>query len=222
MEGYEALALTILAGFSFLYACIRKGLMDIITKAFHKWFKEHFEGEELNREFNAVNERLVEIKTHLNADRVFISQCHNGNQFTNKKQIWKISRTYEIAAAGVSYESANMQNVMAISVWDMLSGIFDPKLKKYCEKLKGSVCAECRNHYGVFKYEVGKMPESFAKVMLRNQGVEVYLQVPVTDEGTNIIGFVGVEFLDNRLNLDNPCYLCQKVSEISYYLNKGA
>jgi hypothetical protein len=216
---YEIIALVVMAGFGFLYSCFKKGMADSIMKWFQQWFKEKFEGEVLDKEFSAVFERLVELKTELKADRVYVSQFHNGSVFTNQKPIWKMTRTYEICAQGVSYESQNMQNVMAISIWDSISGIFDNKLKKYCKKLEGLICGECKN-YGVYTYRVEKMPESFAKVLLRNQGVGFYIQVPIIENGDHLVGFVGIEFLDKDITIDNPCFICQKVQEIAFFLNK--
>lgn len=222
MDIYEIIALTIIAVLTILYSSFKKGLMDMISKCIMSWFKEPFEGEKIDKEFNEIYERLTEIKTILGADRVYISQFHNGNFFSTSKPIWKYTRTYEICANGVSYESLNCQNILAITVWDSISAIFDTRLKKYCEKLKGGACFDgCKNSYGVYKYSIDKMPESFSKVVLRNQGIETYLQIPLVQNDNNIIGFVGIDFLDKNEKEINNCVVCQKVQEISYFLNKG-
>jgi hypothetical protein len=221
MEIYEIAALILTAGILLIYGSIKKGLVDIFSKRFQVWFKERFEGDAINREFNSVYERLVELRTTLKADRVFIHQFHNGNFFSNKQPIWKFSRSYEVTAQGVSYESQNNQNVMAISVWDSISGMWDSKLKKYCERLKGTTCGECKNPFGIYLYRVDKMPESYSKVVLRNQGVVAYIHGPIVEDGDHLVGILGIEYLDGCGIIDDPCLICQKVQEISFFLNKG-
>ncbi len=224
MEYYEIIALAIIAIPMLIFSAIKKGFIDYIAKYFQSWFKDRFKGEEINQEFNAINERLVELKTRLNADRVYINQFHNGSTFSNTKSIWKTSRVYEICASGVSFESRNLQNIMAVSVWESITAIFDKKPKKYYQKLTGLVCGEkgCKQPFGVYLYDVDKMSESFSKVLLRNQGVEMFLQIPLIHEDQHIIGVVGIDFFDLVHGEDvDCCYICQKVQEIAYYLNKG-
>lgn len=224
MEYYEIIGLSIMAAVAFLYSCFKKGFAEMLTKWFSHWFKEKFEGEQINHEFNSIFERLIELRTKLGADRVFIDQFHNGAVFSNNKPIWKITRTYEICASGVSYESLNMQGVMAITIWDTITAIFDNKMKKYCERLQGTSCDVtangCRAPFGVYKYNVSRMPECFGKILLRNQGVDHYLQVPIIQQDKNVTGFVGIQYLDECCEEIDPCYICQKVQEISYFLNK--
>lgn len=221
MDYYEAIGLIALAVLAFLYTVFKRKMMNDIIHWFSSFKKEKFEGEQINKEFVNIYERMVEIKTKLDADRVFIDQFHNGSTFVGNAPIWRITRTYECCASGVSYESMNVQGIIAISIWDSLSSIFDIKINSYCKKLEGDVCEKgCKNPYGVYSYSVDKMPETFSKVMLRNQGVVSYLQVPIISDGKNIIGIVGVHFLDDDEKEIDPCFLCQKVQEISYFLNK--
>jgi hypothetical protein len=164
---------------------------------------------------------MIEIKTKLNADRVTLDRFHNGATFLPNQPAWKISRVYEICSSGVSYEATNMQNVVAMLIWDNVSAIFDNKLKRYVEKIKGSTCGEsgCKNPYGVYRYQVNKMPESYGKVVLRNQGVVTRLQVPIIHK-EGIVGFIGVHYLVENYDEIDACWICQKVQEISYFLNK--
>lgn len=222
MEFYDVIAVITMTIIALLYGCFKKGFLDMISKKIMSFFfHEPFDGNKITNEFNSVYERLVEIKTILNADRVFIDNFHNGTTFLPNKPVWKITRAYEVAASGVSYTTKEMQNILAVSIWDIITPIFDSKQKKYAEKLKGSICdGSCKNPFGVYRIQVAKMPESFAKVMLRNAGVETFLIVPIIQNDQNIVGYVGVHFLDANDDIFDGCNLCQKVQEISFFINK--
>lgn len=200
-----------------LHSYISLSVKTLLEKIIHK----KFDGNEIEQEFNAIYERMVEIKTKLNADRVTIDRFHNGSTFLPNQPAWRISRVYEICSSGVSYEANTIQNIVSMLIWDVVSAIFDTKIKKYCEKLRGLACGEsgCKNPFGVYKYSINKMPESYGKMMMRNQGVVTLIQVPIIHR-EQIIGFVGIHFLDEYNEEIDPCFICQKVQEIAYFLNK--
>lgn len=220
----EILSIIILTIIGFVYGALKHGvhtyLSDLMKKFLNNFFHKQFDGNELNTEFDSISERIVEIKTILNADRVCIDNFHNGINFLPNKPAWKVTRTYEIAASGVSYTTKEMQNILAISIWDMIAPIFDAKQRKYAEKLKGITCENsCKMPFGVYRIQVNKMSETLSKIMLRNQGIQTLLIVPLINN-ENIIGFLSVQFLDEMNDDFNVCEICQKVQEIAYFLNK--
>lgn len=220
MEIYEVVALILIAIGAFLYQGFKKHYMNMLTKWLEKWFKDKFKGEDISKEFSEIQERMVELKTILEADRVVIDQFHNGSNFTNQKPLWKVTRTYEICSSGVSYESLKIQNVMAVLLWDSITAIFDIKNRVYYEQLNGHLCPNgCKNPYGIYKYYVDLMPESIGKVLLRNQGIESFLQIPLIYEN-NVFGYVGIHYLDDIPPIDDVCKICQKSQEIAYFLNR--
>ena len=216
----EFIALILLAVIGIVYQCFKRYSLSSGTKLIEKWFKEKFSGEDITKEFSEIQERMVEIKTILDADRVVIDQFHNGTTFTNNKPLWKITRTYEICSNGVSYESLKIQNIMAVLLWDSVSAIFEPKNKPYFEQIKGDKCKQsCKIQYGVYRYNVDLMPESMGKVLLRNQGIRSFLQIPLV-LNQNIVGYVAVHYLDEEFDIEDVCQVCQRVQEIAYFLNK--
>ncbi len=226
MNSNEIITLIIVTIAGLIYGAIKNGIHTYISDATKKFLNtflhKQFNGNELSAEFDSIYERLVEIKTILNADRVFIDNFHNGSNFLPNRPIWRMTRTYEITASGVSYTTKDMQNILAISIWDMISPLFDSKQKKYAEKLKGDSCENsCKSPFGVYRIQVNKMSETLSKLMLRNQGVNTILIIPIIQNGENIVGFLGIHFMDENENKFNVCEICQKVQEIEYFLNKG-
>lgn len=222
----DIITIIIITFCGFIYGAIKHGFHTYISdhvKAFlNKYFHKKIDGSKVTDEYDAIYERMVEIKTILEADRVFLDNFHNGSIFLPNRPIWRFSRSYETVANGVSYTIKDTQNILALTAWDYLAPFFDNKQRKYCYKLKGDTCLDgCKNLFGIYKFIVDKMPESYLKVILRNQGVESLILLPIIDS-ENIVGYIGIHFMRDFNEKDiNTCVVCQKVQEISYFLNKG-
>jgi len=75
--------------------------------------KRHRAAEIVNilRIEEAITSKLETIKNRFQADRVWIIEFHNGNHTFTGKGLQKFSETYEVVGKGISYESANTQNL---------------------------------------------------------------------------------------------------------------
>lgn len=198
------------------------------------WFKKLFEGEkfsgkEINDKIVKVNNRLLELLIMMKADRAYVYQFHNGNVFTSKQPIWKISCTNEVCARGVSYESHRTQNVIVSSIWEAVSAIFieetdkfDPGSTKVQPATCGSSGQECSAPKGVFMYVIDQMPESYAKFHLTSQSSKLIFHAPLLDAHENVIGIVGIDFthedFDYSEKVQQACEVCKASTEISFIL----
>lgn len=201
---------------------IKSGFVSFIAdktkKILEYLLHKEFDGKKIEFEVDEVKSRLYEIKALTNADRVTVNRFHNGTTFLPNQPAWKVSRVYEICSSGVSYEANNVQNVMAMLIWDSIGAIFDTKGKtqNYVERYKGDTCNNCRC---IYKYDVSKMSESYGKVLLRNQGIETFIQIPIYSKD-KIIGYIGIDYLDKHDENIDFCVICQKVSEIGFILDR--
>lgn len=207
---------------SFLYACLQKSFREWFMNKVSTIFKEKFDGNEVNDEFVAIRDKLILLRDYTDADRIHISQFHNGNFFTTSKPIWKLSRIYEVCDVGVSYTSKDYQNVMAVTILDILSGLFSKN--PLAERVTNNKCLEkndvCERPLGVYKYIVDDIRDSHIKFQLKEQGVKWFLQSPLLDGEKNVIGVINIEFLDMIRKEINFCKICETAQEISYILSK--
>lgn len=191
-------------------------LSDKIKKVLEVIIHKDFDGKQIEYEVDEIKSRLYEIKTLCDADRVTVNRFHNGTNFLPNKPAWKVSRVYEICSSGVSYEADNVQNIMAMLIWDSINAIFEKNKSDYVEIINGYTCDNCQH---IYKYDISKMNESYAKILLRNQGIVNYIQVPLRHEN-NIVGYIGIDYLSEKDVKIDACKICEKVNEISFILNR--
>jgi len=223
MEFASVIGLAILGLF---YGGIKRGvhiyIAELMKHFLNKFFHDPFDGKLIDEEYQLVRDKLLELKVTLEADRVHISQFSNGSSFTNTKPIWKLSRTYEVCDAGVTYEAENYQNIMAITVWPILSSIFVKGEKTL--RVTNNQCEEhgkqCERPLGVYKYIVDDIHDSNVKFALKECGIKWFLQSPIVDKDEIIVGVLNIEFMDLERKQINYCEICQTTQEISYILNK--
>jgi len=215
-----------LAIIGLIYGGIKRGvhvyIAELMKHFLNKFFHDPFDGQKIDEEYQLIRDKLLELRIKLDADRVHVSQFSNGSSFTNTKPIWKVSRTYEICDAGVTYEAENYQNIMAISIWPIISSIFGGIDKS--TRVTNNQCEEhgnkCERPLGVYKYIVDDIHDSNIKYSLKECGIKWFLQSPIVDKDENIVGILNIEFMDLSRKEINYCEICQTTQEISYILNK--
>lgn len=223
----EIISIIVLGFLGVVYSGIKRGIhsyiADSIKHFLMKLFHDPFDGEKINKEYQTIRDKLIELRVKLDADRVHISQFSNGSNFTNKKPIWKLSRTYEVCDSGITYESGQYQNVVAITIWSILSELFSDS--GIAKRVTNNSCEEHGNHcerpLGVYKYIVDDIDDSNVKYLLKAEGIQWFLQSPLLDNDKNIIGVMNIEFMDLQRKDINYCEICQLAQEISYILNKS-
>lgn len=224
--GCEIISIVVLAIIGLIYGGIKKGIhnyiADLLKHFLNRFFHDPFDGYKINNEYLEIRDKLIELRVKLNADRVHVSQFSNGSSFTNTKPIWKLSRTYEVCDNGVTYESQNFQNVMAITIWPTLSSLFTDSL--ITKRVTNNICEKhgkkCERPLGVYQYNVEDIHDSNVKFALKEYGIKWFLQSPLLDTNLNVVGVLNIEFMDEQNEEINYCEICQLAQEISYILNK--
>jgi hypothetical protein len=158
--------------------------------------------------------RLID---RLDADRAFIFQFHNGQTFSFRNPVWKMSCTHPAVRAGYSQNHHNMRDILASTALEIvvpLYGIYSAGASNHpC-----SACQECaKQHKGLAVFNVDEMPEVPAKGMLLTHGIKAMVFTPLMHDG-EVGGFVGVDFC--RLNVDeiqgkNLSELCKVSTQIA-------
>ncbi len=205
-----------------LVALLRERLQGDLQRAFDRLFGgDHVftaRDVELDRSIYSV---LVEIRVRAGFDRVHLTQFHNGNFFSARNPVWKLSRTHEVCRPGVSYHARDMQNIPISVMIDLLAPLWEEELPAGASRL---LC-DCRPGCDrlIIWYDVPTSPDSISKGMLGEQGVVTMMVVPVLD-GENVVGFI----CGDNCDLDDPetgqqyrgRMMCSAAARIGYLLEK--
>ncbi len=166
----------------FVYQYFRKKKHQI-----HK----HSKSNETHLNFNLNNE-LVAIRTLSNADRVFITRFHNGTEFLPSHPVWKMTRTHEVAAPGITYESAKHQNMLV----SLFTDIVTPIVLGISEEDGISILNNPSDNDNVplsILIDVNKLRESYCKTFFEEEHIQQIL-ICRFDQNNNIIGYMGMDF----------------------------
>ena len=219
--GTEMIGMIGIAILSFVYACMKRSFRSWIWKKITTQFHEAFDGKKIHEEYQQVRDKLIELRIKYDADRVHVSLFSNGSSFTNNKPIWKLSRILEVCDNGIQYTSHLYQNIVAITIWPILSGLFSDS--KQAKRVTNNNCEtrgnQCQRPLGCYLYDIENIDDSNVKFMLKNDGIQTILQSPIMN-GENIVGMLNIEFLDKLEEDVDYCNICETAQEISYILNK--
>jgi hypothetical protein len=135
---------------------------------------------------NLISGKLDEIKEEVSADRVWVSQFHNGGHFyPTGKSIAKFSIFYEVVGAGVASIQSNFQNIPV--------NLFSKSINQLL------------NHdiIEIPDYKDENIPTYGTKYIAEDTGCKSsYLFAIKTIEG-KYIGTMGVEFVKRKTKLDH-------------------
>ena len=155
-------------------------------------------------ETEKINAELEDILNYLNADRVWITQLHNGGHFLHSnKSLKKFSVVYEADSPGISAISNTLINIPIT----LYSALFKELVYKKLVIIK-NVSNTTSDTFGLNNIASG------------NGTVSCYM-IGMFDFGTEqFIGMFSVDFLDET-ELDDVQmeYLTAKVGKISGYLS---
>lgn len=174
------------------------------------WIKNHYYTEDEEKEEEKETEKTLEMKAELEeirketkADRIWISQFHNGGKFiesVDTASMKKMSVVYEKTKAGVSKEKDSFSNVMVSFFSEMIQRIIDA----------GHV------EYGGADMDVD--PE--AELLFRQRGTERMHLFAMKDMEGSLIGIMGVDYTtqDRKLEEDEIQYLTVKANLLAGYI----
>ena len=167
------------------FAVLIASIVSILGTLASVWLKNKLEYKKENclesrsKAGSNVYQALKFVQSQTDCDRAYVFEFHNGEHFFSGKGQQKFSCTYEFVKAGVSSEAANSQNhrVSNFSVY-----MDDIITKQFFDCLDTS-CLE----------------DPAFQSILRGKGVESVVNVPLKTLNGNIIGILGIEYL-NKVN----------------------
>jgi len=229
----EYIGLGIVAFMTLLVIFIRKNLTEYLffniwKKIKKKFRKSRYDKQEVDKD-TKIREILIELRTLTHSQRSSVFQFHNGNVFTSKNPIWKISNTHESVAAGTSTEIGALQDIKASAIIDLVSCFWDNKPKSGVYQISPEFCddncphkKESPHDKKVFFYSVAELEEGYSKTLLMQQGIHYILLSPLCDRDSHYIGFIWVNYCEENKNIEKikkrSSILCRHSSHISFAL----
>jgi len=153
---------------------------------------------------NLVNEELMEIRDEFDADRVWISQFHNGGNFyPTGKSIQKFSIFFEVTKIGISSISHVFSNIPT----SLYSAAFDHMLN--CEKK------------GIFIPDLGAERKYGLSSAGASVGTKSSYIIPLYSLDEKFIGSVGLDYVSStrELTKDEWEHFQIKANRIAGYLS---
>lgn len=154
------------------------------------WVKKHIQKKSASRELEEAthkNENILRLlKTLLEevqCDRAYIFEFHNGTYFSSGLPIQKFTCSYEVVDEGISSECSNPGEYRVSN--------FNSYIKKIITER--DVCIPNVN-------DIVEHP--LLKGLLEEKGVKSLYNIPIRDISGKTIGFIGVDFVKNQINLD--------------------
>jgi hypothetical protein len=178
-----------------------------------------------------VYDEIVSLRHTMVADRSFILEFSNGEKFSSKNPIFKVSRSYSSIGLGISPDKEISLGVPITLYWDIFQAFFGTS--KYdingvsILKSKTPLCkTECRYNERVYLVDVDNLASSTFKNISIMNGTKYYLISHILNNSGNIIGLLGVEYLSSDIDKDyiQPCIMCKSadiISSIFATCNKG-
>lgn len=237
------LFVTLVTAFIIIWV-INKLLGDIILKILGKFYRKILQVSDPKSTINNkiqniitdINSDLSDLRRDFNADRAFVIEFQNGEQFSSKFPVWKFSINYEKTKSNITYEAKELQKIPATLVWDDFLTIFfkdDNGTRKELPGVtlinKNLICSGgCKIPRGVYFFDVSKMSMDLGpfKAMLEKQSVSYLICSPIINREGTPDGIVGLSYCDeNDYVLDDDldfCRICKFAAQLdlTWQMNK--
>lgn len=137
-----------------------------------------------------VNNLLIELRANTDADRAYIVLFHNGQVFSNKNPVWRLSCTQECCRSGTSHEIGNYQNILCPLFWDCLSPILGDD--KECGP-GISAHTEPRGRK-MYRFDIHELNDGYYKRCMLARGVSSAYKTPIIDSKNDTVGYVALNY----------------------------
>jgi hypothetical protein len=183
------------------------GLISAATALFGVWIKykiDEKKHKQLNYDPSAhsnVITALQYIASETCADRAYILEFHNGEQYFSGRGQQKLSCTYEIVGDGISVECQSLQNLRISNLHGLMNSISREKT------------FECVN--------VSEFKEDFSfRSFLAQKGVKSMFARPIKTLNGKIIGVICIEYVKEKRkwSKDSEDFIRKQSRVISGYL----
>lgn len=193
-------------------------LLDQVRNRIQEWYrirKLHpiARSVQANRRVHSL---LVELRTKTDADRACVFLFHNGQVFSNKNPLWRVSCTQEYCRDGISHEIDSLQNILASMLWDGLAPLFGMDLDM-------GISTRYRLTHNVYVMDVVQMNDSYYKRSLIARGVRTNIVTPILDR-SEIVGYVALNYNELTPQVNNLDMIVAELSDcagnVHYELNR--
>jgi hypothetical protein len=161
------------------------GVVSCAAAVIGVWLKLKFDekkSKQLNYDPNlhgSVISALEFTKSETEADRVYVMEFHNGENYFSGKSQQKLSCTYEVVSEGISCEYASLQNIRVSNMHSMV---------KYIAMEKPFVCEDVEKYGNDISF----------KSFLQEKGVQSLFAQPVKSLNGKILGVIIIEYVKEK------------------------
>lgn len=139
-----------------------------------------------------VNSLLIELRTKTKADRACVFLFHNGQTFTNKNPLWRVSCTQECCRPGISHEIGNLQNMLASLFWDGIQPLFETVNSDCGPGI--TMHSAMSGQFRVYKIHAHALSDTYYKRSLLATGIRVAYLAPIIDGKKEIVGYISLSY----------------------------
>lgn len=157
-----------------------------------------------------VHTLLVELRTKTGADRAYVYLFHNGQTFSNKNPLWRMSCTQESCRQGISHEIDHLQNVLASTVWDGIAPLFG-----HDADVGNGVRAITHHKNKVYIYDIHAMNDSYFKRSLIARGIRTKIVTPIIDHRREVVGFVALNYCTDEAHITTVDKVVEDMAEVA-------
>jgi len=161
------------------------GVVSCATAVVGVWLKLKFDekkSKQLNYDPNlhgSVISALEFTKSETEADRVYVMEFHNGENYFSGKSQQKLSCTYEVVSEGISCEYASLQNIRISNMHSMV---------QYIAMEKPFICEDIEKYTDDISF----------KSFLQEKGVQSLFAQPVKSLNGKILGIIIIEYVKEK------------------------
>jgi len=161
------------------------GVVSCATAVVGVWLKLKFDekkSKQLNYDPNlhgSVISALEFTKSETEADRVYVMEFHNGENYFSGKSQQKLSCTYEVVSEGISCEYASLQNIRISNMHSMV---------QYIAMEKPFICEDVEKYTDDISF----------KSFLQEKGVQSLFAQPVKSLNGKILGVIIIEYVKEK------------------------
>lgn len=183
------------------------GFISAVTALAGVWLKVKFDQKkhkQLNYDPGLHNNVVTALKFMIeetSADRVFVLEFHNGDQYFSGRGQQKLSCTYEYVNDGISVECQRLQNIRISNFHGLMNSI---------SREETFVCPDTEKYKGDLTF----------KSLLQSKGVKSLFARPIKTLNGKIIGVLCIEYVkeQRKWSQDSEEFIRKQSRVISGYL----
>jgi hypothetical protein len=194
-ESLNTITIISIIGLTLLLKIVRDFITDVIKNTIKK-ISNKMTFKESAGLIAYIRDRLVELRTILDADRAYIHEFKNGEHFSAKNPVWRVFRTYEKCREGVIYQSSTIKGENVSTIFDTIEPVLMGSTKN-----TGMYLMDCKNCKHACKgrntviFKIDELPHTASRQMMMNHTIKLSVQVGLIVRN-NTVGILAIDFCD--------------------------